>query len=158
MTENETIIAKLKILKGIEPDPKYAESSRHILMSRLSRPAFSLNPAEALKFAFSLILAASFVVILFVSNAALQRLFFPLIFPGLNTKSMAAELENLEIQIKIAEAEYYTGASKTVAVALGEAAYNVNHLNSALIQREVRFPDTESPTNDKIDQILNDLL
>jgi len=158
---NEPIVNKIKLLKGIKPEGRYKDNLKNVLLSNLQqpieRPRFSLR--ESLASGFTMLLASAFVLLLFVGGNYLQKLATPLFLPGLHQEGLISELDDLDIQIKIAEAKYYNEAPSAVSTILNETGNNTtNHLNGKLIQKEDNFLEIKDPTNPKIDDVLNQLL
>jgi len=169
----EEIILKLKSFKSIKPDKKYAEISRVMLLSIMQMPKprrtwFLLKPllpskphftiASVLRYSMPVSIVAVFMFLMLGGYSAMRSAYFAFNFPGLmNENALAAEFDDFEIQIKIAEVSYYNDSSRSVSGALDEAISETNHLSGSVIKKE-GIIDEESPTNDKIDEILNDVL
>lgn len=166
------LISKLNLLKEIKPDRKYAEISRAMLIAKLQipqprrtwfllKPLLKLEPRLSLtsifRYAIPTAAVAGFLFLMLGGYSAARNAYFAFNFPGLmNEKALASELNDFEIQIKIAEVQYYAAGSEDVSSALGEAISEVNHMSDNLIQKE-GIIDEESPTNEKIDQTLDAL-
>ncbi|MBI4122069.1 MAG: hypothetical protein HY461_01935 [Parcubacteria group bacterium] len=158
---NDSIINKIKLLKRIAPRTQYHNDLRSALYAHaqgpVMRPRFSFR--ESVASGVTMILATVFVIMLLIGGTYLNSLTVPFFLPGLHEEGLAQELENLDIQIKIAEAQYSNEAPRTVSVILNEAGSNSpNHLNNTLIQRERDTLDIGNPTNEKIDDVLNQIL
>jgi len=169
----QEIISKLKQLQNIKPDPGYAGVSRSMLMALMQMPKprrtwFLLRQPQAqpritlaavLRYALPATIAASFMFLMLGGYSTMRTAYFAFNFPGLmNEKILAAELNDFEIQIKIAELQYHADSSKTVSLALNEAGYYANNLSNDLIKNEGDFLNAKNPTNEKIDEALNDLI
>ena len=158
---NNSIIKKIKQLKHITPRARFAEDLKNILLSNLQQPipAARFSIRESLTSGVTIALAAAFVVLLVVGGTYFEKFTGPLFLPGLHEEGLSNELDNLNIQIKLTEAEYYQDAPASVSTILNETGNNTpNHLNNTLIQKESRILDVENPTNQKIDDTLNQLL
>lgn len=170
----DKLFSKLQTLKDIKPDKKYAEVSRGMLLAKLQIPQprrawFLLKPLlkpeprfnlfSILKYVVPATAVAGFLFMMLGGYSAARNAYFAFNFPGLmNEKALASEFNDFEIQIKIAEVQYYSNTSEVVSSALGEIISATNHMNDNLIQKEVGIIDESSPTNEKIDNALNDFL
>jgi len=152
---------KIKLLNSIAPSARFTEDLRGILFSQTQSTAVSarFSIRESLASGLTIALGSAFVVLMIAGGSYLQKYSVPVLLPGLHEESISSEFENLDIQIKLAEARYYSESPESVSLILNESGNNTpNHLNNSLIQKESRILDIEDPTNEKIDDVLNQLL
>jgi len=152
---------KIKLLKCITPSSKFTEDLRAALLNRTQTDTVStrFSIRERVASGLTIVLASAFVVLLVAGGTYIQKYSIPLLLPGLHEGSISSEFDDLNIQIKLAEAKYYSESPEAVSMILSESGNNSpNHLNNVLIQKESRILDIEDPTNDKIDDVLNQLL
>ncbi|MDE2001400.1 MAG: hypothetical protein KGI60_02415 [Patescibacteria group bacterium] len=115
--------------KTIRPDPAYTARSRGYILSapQVAREPFSIRTALTRAFqsgaAFGLSAA---LIFLLASGLSLlnKEVLAPAVLSALDPQSLHSELDNLNIQFKIAQLSYYDTAPQKVAMALNEASAN----------------------------------
>ncbi|MBI4119808.1 MAG: hypothetical protein HY456_03120 [Parcubacteria group bacterium] len=160
---NDQLISKIKLLRHIKPEEAFAQRSKKAIFRHTNDIASGIivEWRNAFKFGLALVLASGFVIMLFVGNALTERLLFPFIFPGLHSESVASELENFQIQIKLADVEYYSDSPRLVSVALKETAPDTpSHLNNLLLQHESDLFEVDNTVDEtkKVNDVLKQLL
>jgi hypothetical protein len=83
----------------------------------------------------------------------------PILVSSLNTRSILAEAQNADFEIKLADAKYLDAASNVVATALDTVSKNeLDHLNSRVLEQELQSLENQQNLNLEINQILNQVL
>lgn len=163
MRETE-LIKNLKSLRAIEPSSEYALRSKMAIFSYPRKIAVGLEAAgtglvvQSFNLGLSMLLTVAALVIVLGGAATILKSVLINNLPGADTGSLVSEADNIikDIDIKLNEAEYYALAAKETSVALNEASLNgPAHANPLLIEREAESLNFDSPTNSKIDELLN---
>ncbi|OGY60922.1 MAG: hypothetical protein A3F99_01685 [Candidatus Colwellbacteria bacterium RIFCSPLOWO2_12_FULL_43_11] len=163
MRETE-LLKNLRSLKAIEPSNDYAMRSKMAILNYPRKVAVGLEIAgqgvvvQSFNLGLSMLLTAAVLIIILGGTATILRSVLINNLPGADTGSLVSEADNItkDIDIKLNEAEYYALAAKETSVALREASLNgPAHANPLLIEREAESLNFDSPTNNKIDDLLN---
>lgn len=121
----ENIIEKLKRLEEIEPDAEYAERSRLLI---LATPVSPQKPFPLLKWRVVLVTLGLLLVLIFSNFPHYFKPTTPTV-PNLNAKAIETEFQNLDINIQLAEVDYYQKLDEAISLALKEISRNgANHL------------------------------
>lgn len=163
MRETE-LLKNLRSLKAIEPSSDYAMRSKMAILNYPRKMAVGLEVAgqgrvvQSFNLGLSIVLTAAALVIILGGTATILRSVLINNLPGADTGGLISEAANItnDIDIKLNEAEYYALAAKETSVALREASLNgPAHTNPLLIEKEAQSLNFDSPTNNKIDDLLN---
>lgn len=152
----------LKKLKETEPDKGFAERSLALILSvpQNKRVPFLSGVIEAFQYSSAVVMASLlFVVILGGISALNNKLMSPAIMANLDDKKINEELDNLNLQIKLSEVQYYEDSFNKISVALNETSKNgPAHLDESVIEKEVQKINELESDNKKIDDLLNELV
>ncbi len=157
--ENE-IIKNLKLLGKIKPDGGYAKKSRSLILLSPRPAAVSAGFFDSFVYRLrlgGLVVGAAAVVLALA--AAVKAPSWIAGGSGLNDESIAAEMDNLNIDVRLSEVKYYQESPKAVGMALKEASLNGSaHLNGDVIKKETEQLDFQNPTNKEIDRLLDEVM
>ena len=120
----DKLLKILKKAKAIEPEEVFgARSRRLILAARQNQPGFletvKIGLIENFKFGLALGLATILIIVIFggfryFENAAVTEA------PAAGGQDLLAEVEKLDFQIQLDEAEYFTESAKEITALLKE--------------------------------------
>ncbi|OGM91034.1 hypothetical protein A2999_02420 [Candidatus Wolfebacteria bacterium RIFCSPLOWO2_01_FULL_38_11] len=147
---NENLLKNLKELNKIQPDQKYAERSRNLILS--SRVDLASKKTEEQEYAgnkYRNILTGFWHVPKFITATATIAVIILIVFsifsylPGNETQFIAEANEvNASIQIKLDEVEYYLN-NKTIIT-----SSTIENLNSLLGEAAKELSDAKELSND----------
>lgn len=133
-------------LKTIEPGQDYKERSRALI---LSSPQGSLYPqifkqlTNTFQFGAAFSLAAVFIFLILGGLSVLnKKVLSPSLLAGVNQENITLELEKIDFQIQLSQAEYYENSAEKIEVALRETS-------DELRAKEER--------KEKVDQLLDEI-
>lgn len=116
----------LKKFKDIEPNMDFKARSRALI---LSTPQAEFHPKifrhflNTIQFGAAFSLTAVFIVLILGGLSFLnKKIFSPALLSSLDTENLNAEIESLDIQIQLSQAEYFADSAKKIEVALGETS------------------------------------
>ncbi len=158
----DNFIQQLKTLKKIAPDKNFGTSSWAAIIGapQIRKTLFS-HLMESARYSLALGLGAVIIVItlggfsyLHLNDAA------PVLVSSLNTKSLLAEAENANFEIKLARAKYFDDVNSAVMIALGALSQSTpDHLNSDVLEKEMKsFELQNQDIKNNVDQVLNKIL
>ena len=154
------IIKNLKSLGEIKPDNDYAKKSRSLIL--LSPRSAAIPAGIFTSFVYRLRLGGLIVgaaAVLLVLAAAVKAPAWIAGGSGLDNESIAAEMDDLNIDVRLSEVKYYQESPKTVGMALKEVSLNGSaHLNGDVIRKETNQLDFQNPTNKEIDRLLDEVI
>lgn len=102
--------------------------------------------------AFSLLLMA-----MFIFSYHLLATSTKLVFSALNSEKITEEYAGL-INIQLSELKYQQKADLAIASALNEIANNTSHLNSSVLESEIRSLDIPEGSSDNVDSLLEKII
>lgn len=113
---SEIIIQTLKKLKGVQPQEDFKKRSLTLILNSPQKKEvpFLKNVVQAFQFGGALVLASLILLIVFSSFHSPSQL------TGLDNKNLNAELQDLDLKIKLAEVKYYEDPLNKTDVALKE--------------------------------------
>lgn len=165
MTDKD-LLQNLKSLKNITPRADYTSWSRMTILSFPKRlePRWEMVGkgvlAESFNFGLSMVLTAAALILVLGGATSILRVMFLNNLPGVDTKGLITEADAVtkDIDIQLSEAEYYAVTAKEASIALKEVSVNgPAHINPLLIEREAQGFDFNDPTNQDIDDLLNQI-
>lgn len=114
-------------LKTVEPSHQFKARSRMLVLSApQNQPEpFSFRVISNRVFSSGLTFAMSAAMLFLLAgglSAFNKNIISPAILSALDPESLNKEMENFNIQIKIAQVKYYDDSAKKVEVALGETS------------------------------------
>ncbi len=157
----DNFFKKIQELKNITPSTEFAERSWTAITatSQMKRSLIS-HVWESMGYSLSLGLGA-LIILVTVGGFSYLNLgsVAPILVSSLNTKSLLAEAENANFEIKLADAKYLDAASTVVAIALDAVSKNeLDHLNNQILNKELQNLDRQQNLNLEINQVLNKIL
>lgn len=156
----KTLLSNVKKLQNIAPDDAYrVKSLAFILGNPQLQKSLRVRFFESMRYSIALTLTA---VVIVVAAGGFSYLNWssasPLIIGSLNAKSIAAEAARVDEELKLAQIGFYGSAAKDVATALSEVAQSdLNHLNEAVLNRELEGLRKADENGADIDALLNSL-
>ncbi len=133
-------------LKTIEPEQGYKERSRALI---LSSPQGSFYPrilqqlANTFQFGAAFSMAAVFIFLILGGLSVLnKRVLSPTLLSGVNQENITMELEKIDFQIQLSQAEYYENSAEKIEVALSETSDELKE---------------KSKRDEKVDQLLDEI-
>ena len=142
----DNFFQKIKELKAIAPSEDFRIKSWATIAttSQIHRGLLS-HVFESMGYSLALGLGA---VIILVTVGGFSYLNLgsvaPVLVSSLNTKSLLAESENTDFEIKLADAKYLDDAATVVAMALDAVSNNeLDHLNSQILNKELKNIDSQ---------------
>lgn len=157
----ENFIQKIKNLQRISPSSEFRiKSWSAITSTSQTRPGLFSHILESMGYSLALGLGA-IIILVTVGGFSYLNLagVAPILVSSLNTKSLLAEAENANFDIKLADAKYLDTASTIVAMALDAVSKNeLDHLNIDVLNKELKNLDNQPNINLEINQILNKIL
>lgn len=114
-------------LKTVEPSQKFKARSRMLVLSAAQNQPVEFSIREIapriFRSGFAFALSAAMIFLLAGGLSALDKKFIsPAVLSALDPESLNKEMDNFNIQIKIAQVKYYDSSAKKVEVALGETS------------------------------------
>lgn len=114
-------------LKTVEPSQEFKARSRILVLSvpQNQPTVFSFREIAPRIFrsGFTFALSAAMIFLLAGGLSAFNKKFIsPAVLSALDPESLNKEMENFNIQIRIAQVKYYDSSAKKVEVALGETS------------------------------------
>lgn len=181
----ENIIKKLKRLKEIQPDLKYCQYSKLVILAtpivekliveklkvfreigpdpeycRISKLTILAVPLISQKtpiFNWKLAFSLAGLLLVLISGSLLHYL--KPSAPNLSAQALETDLQNLNINIQLAKIEYYQKSGEIVSLALKEISENqISHLNPLILESEKEQLEESSSINENIENLLNQLL
>ncbi len=152
----------IRQLKKTEPEKEYTVNSLNLILANPQNPKnkFTFSLADILKYSVAMGLTG-ILIIFSLSDAFLglnAKILSPILLSSLDEQKLKNEASQVDIKISISEAKYYNDSINKVAVALNETAQNgPDHLNSAIIQKEIQGLDINNQNDKNIDDLLNKL-
>ncbi len=152
---------KIKGLQNIAPSEEFKTHSwATITATSQMRNSVLAHIWESMGYSLALGLGA---VIILVTVGGFSYLNLgsvaPVLVSSLNTKSLLAEAENANFEIKLVNAKYLDAASTLVAIALDAVSKNeLDHLNSQILEKELENLEKQQDINLEINQVLNKIL
>ncbi len=154
----------IKQFKKIEPSEEYKAHSLRLILSSPQKQSeifpIRIRIFEMIKFSAALGLTGILMIISLsdIFPTLNARLLSPVLLSNLNEEKIKNEAGQVDIKITVAEARYYNESFQKVAVALDETAKNgPGHLNSTIIEKEIKGLDIKNENTDNIDRLLNEL-
>ena len=151
---NQELIQQLNKLKAIEPDPAFAKSCRHLILTlkpMQTKPVFFNWPA--------LVWAGGLALIMLVFAANYLLLPQKGNLSSLDSNKLNQEFDNLDINIQLNEITYQQKINQDIASALTEIGEtNIKHLNRSLLEEEQNNIDFQDPSNPEINEMLNRII
>lgn len=158
----DNFIQQLKTLKKISPAKDFrANSWAAIVSAPQIRKTLVSHLLESARYSLALGLGAIIILIALGGFSYLQlNGAAPVLVSSLNTKSLMAEADNANFEIKLAQARYSDDVNSAVAVALDIISQSTpDHLNSAVLEKEMKsFEPQNQNGKTNIDQMLNKVL
>ena len=157
----DNFFKKIKELQRIAPSQEFsARSWAVITTTQQIHQSLLAHVWESMGYSLALGLGAIIILVtvggfsyLNLGNVA------PVLVSSLNTKSLLAEAENANFEIKLADAKYLDAASTIVAIALDAVSNNeLDHLNSQILEKELESLEKQQDINLEINQVLNKIL
>lgn len=150
---DEEIIKKLKLLKSIEPDEAFIKRSGYLLLG--SNQNIQSPKISWVSF-WNLSLALGTLALLIIIQGAIVPQ--NLALAGLVDTKLQEEMNYLNKGIEEPALGYYTNSNKVVVNALDEISKDTtSHLNNRLLEKEAKEFNIESPVNNKIDGLLDEV-
>ena len=122
--------------KTIEPSQEFKARSRLLILSAPQNPArgFSLQELIPQVFQSGLAFGLSAVMIFMLVTGAtlLNQKLAPTVLSALDPESLNKEVENMDIQIQIAQVKYYENSAQKVEVALNATSGEIGNYNAQL--------------------------
>ena len=157
----DNFIQKIKDLQKITPSSEFSiKSWAAITSTTQTRPSLFSHVWESMGYSLALGLGA-LIILVTVGGFSYLNLgsVAPILVSSLNTKSLLAEAENANFEIKLADAKYLDAASTIVAMALEAVSNNdLDHLNLNVLNKELKNLDAQPNIDLEINQILNKIL
>lgn len=122
----------LRPLKNIlKPHPEFIRQSRPIILTYTKTGAFKILRilGDSIKFAAALSLASLLLLLVLGGMSYFKTNFSPVILTGFNTQKLLGEIDDLDFQIRLTEAQYYSQSTKEVAAAPDEVSQNDESVN-----------------------------
>ncbi len=154
------LLSNVKKLQRIAPDDTYcARSIALILGNPQLQKSLRARFFESMRYSIALSLTA---IVIVVAAGGFSYLNWssasPLIIGSLNAKSIEAEAQRVDDELKLAQFGYYGASAQDVAVALKAVSQNApDHLNDAVLNKELRGLEQQKNTSKDIDALLNSL-
>ncbi|MBU4348358.1 hypothetical protein KJ671_02595 [Patescibacteria group bacterium] len=153
----------IKQFKKVGPSEEYKTQSLQLILNtpQNQKSIISIKIKEVLKFGLALGLTGALITIslsdvFYTLNA---RFLSPIFLSSLSEENLKKEAGQIDIKITISEAKYYSGSLNKVAAALNEATQNgPGHLNSSILEKEIRGLNIDEENNNNIDKLLNKLI
>ena len=156
----DNFFQKITKLKRITPSQEFAINSwKSITSSKQIRNGIFSHVLESMGYSLALGLGA-IIILVTVGGFSYLNLgnIAPVLVSSLNTKSILAEAENANFEIKLADAKYLDAASSIVAMALDAVSKNeLDHLNSQVLEKELKNLEKQQDMNLEINKALNNL-
>ncbi|MDP3956760.1 MAG: hypothetical protein Q8P97_02075 [bacterium] len=147
----QSILEKLKKLGSISPDPDYSRVSLLAIL-RLTPQKPPLGVFGTFTFRLGLVMTV-FAIIIFGTIKSGT----PLELAGLDTQSLQAEANELDLQLRLTEVSPAV-IDQSMTSALKEAAQNgPGHLNTLVIKNEAPKLDVSGYANPEVDKALDAL-
>lgn len=114
-------------LKTVAPSQEFKARSRSlVLSSEQNQPqpfSFREISGRVFRSGFTFAMSAAMLFLLAGGLSALNRNFIsPAVLSALDPESLNKEMDNFNIQIRLAQVRYYDSSAQKVAVALGETS------------------------------------
>src|SRR3989344_699511 len=131
----EKISKLLKICRGIEPSEEFKERSRRLILSAIPRRLSVLEIIkqelrENLKFSLALGLASLLIFIMLggINWGNKKQV------SNLESEELLSEIRNIDFQIQLGEAKYFTESAEEIAALLGDIKETDDQINTVLDQ------------------------
>jgi hypothetical protein len=118
-------------LKNIEPSQDYKERSRSLI---LSSPQGSLYPkilgqlTNTFQFGAAFGMAAVFIFLILGGLSVLnKKVLSPTLLSGVSQENISLELEKIDFQIQLSQAEYYEDSAAKIEVALNKTSQELEN-------------------------------
>lgn len=149
------IVEDLKILKRVEPDKNFIESTRHLILATKPQSSFYPLPSWV---AFPISVIA--VIILVGTVIGFLTPFQKPTVSSFDIQELRQEFNNLDATIQIKEITYRQDINATIADALNEiSSSRASHLNFSVIELENNYINQlEKPQESQIDELLNKVI
>lgn len=114
-------------LKTVTPSQEFKARSRMLVLSSAQNEPISFSIREIapriFRSGFTFAMSAAMLFLLAGGLSAFNKnVISPAVLSALDPESLNKEMENFDIQIKIAQVKYYDSSAKKVEVALGETS------------------------------------
>ncbi len=152
---------KIKELRSITPSSELTNKSwSAIVATKQIKPSIFAHFLESMSYSLALGLGAMTILIAIGGFSYLNlNNIAPILVTSLNTKSLLAEAENANFEIKLSNAKYLESASTIVATALDAVSKNeLDHLNNDILEKELKNLEKPQDLNLEINQIINKIL
>ncbi len=157
----DNFFQKMKGLQNIAPSEEFKTRSwTTITATSQMRNSMLAHVLESMGYSLALGIGA-IIILVTVGGFSYLNLngIAPVLVSSLNTKSLLAEAENTNFEIKLADAKYLDAASTIVAIALDAVSKNeLDHLNAQILDKELQNLEKQRDINLEINQILNKIL
>ena len=148
----------VKKLQNIVPDDAYrARSIALILGNPQLQKSMRARFFESMRYSIALSLTSIVIVVAIGGFSYLNwSSASPLIIGSLNAKSIEAEAQRVDDELKLAQFGYYGASAQDVAVALKAVSQNApDHLNDAVLNNELQGLEQQKANQKDIDALLN---
>ncbi|MDO8584930.1 MAG: hypothetical protein Q7R85_02275 [bacterium] len=152
------LLSNIKKLQQLAPDDAYrARSIALILGNPQLQKSLRARFFESVRYSVALSLTALVIVVAAGGFSYLNwSSASPLIIGSLNAKSIAAEAARVDAELELAQFGYYGASAQDVAVALKAVSQNApDHLNDAVLNKELRELERQKDASKDIDALLN---
>lgn len=154
----QILLSNIKKLQNIAPDDTYcARSIALILGNPQLQKSLRARFFESMRYSIALSLTAIVIVVAVGGFSYLNwSSASPLIIGSLNAKSIEAEAQRVDDELKLAQFGYYGASAQDVAVALKAVSQNApDHLNDAVLNKELQGLEQQKTSGKDIDALLN---